>query len=246
MKNEMQVASALEDMERDGFCGPFDLDTPEIVDPLLASVLAADRFKPTQIDTARKHVLGAHKEQPLLLSNEHISNAHVMQLAHDSAILSRLRAVMGDEVYLRRSQFWRKPLGSRGVIWHQDKHEKMGLGTIGEYSAWVALEDTNIDNGCVWLLKGSHKAGFVEPKSIMDAVFRIRFFASDALEIPDKLSSYEAVPMQIKKGQFFLFHQMCFHASGPNKTQGTRTGLAYRYLTDSKIERITEELTRVI
>lgn len=242
----MLDASTLEDMERDGFCGPFDLDGADVVDPLLESVLAEDRFRPMKVDMLRKHVLGAHKEQPLLLSNEHLTKPHIMQLGHDPAIVSRLQKVMGDEVYLRRSQFWRKPSGSRGVIWHQDTHKVMNLGEIGEYSAWVALEDSYIDNGCVWILKGSHKAGVVDPNSVMDAAFRIRFFASDTLEIPPALSSYEAVPIQPKKGQFFLFHQLCFHASGPNKTQGTRTGLVYRYLSDPTIEQVTEKLTRVI
>lgn len=242
----MQDDNVVETIERDGFCGPFDLDAPEVLGPLLDSVLEENQFAPGDSDLPRKHVLGAHKEQPLLLANEHLSNPHVMQLTRDTAILSRLQRIMGDEVYLRRSQFWRKPASSRGVIWHQDTHRKISLGEIGEYSAWVALEDSTLENGCVWLLKGSHKAGVIETDKVMNSAFRIRFFASDTIEIPKPLSSYDAVPMILKKGQFFLFHQLCFHASGPNKTEGTRTGLACRYLTDSTIERVHEELTRVI
>lgn len=236
----------LTEFEENGFCGPFELSDSGAVDLLLSSVLAQHEFVPARESVQAKHVLGEHKEKPLLLANAHIENDHVMKTGNDDAILDRLAALMGDEIYLRRSQFWRKPSGSRGVMWHQDKHEKKGLGEIGEVSAWVALEDSTIDNGCVWLLKGSHKMGLVPPKSMIDTSFLIKFFASNKLEVPDTFDGYEVVPMEVKKGQFFIFHQMCFHASGPNTSQGTRTGVVYRYLTNGDFDGTTETLTRVV
>lgn len=241
----MLPPASLERFHLDGFCGPFDLSDPALVDPLLSSVLETRTFVPHATAMPTKHILGENKGKPLLLANAHLENDFVLKVGRDPAILEWLTQLMGNDIWLRRSQFWRKPPGSHGVLWHQDVHRKLGLGDIGEFSAWVALEDSTLENGCVWLLRGSHRAGILPPEDILGAQFNVRFFASDDVIVPKPLQQYEAVPMELKKGQFFLFHQMCFHASGPNKSGAPRTGLAYRYLSDSNIPSITETLTRV-
>lgn len=242
----MLTPAQLDSFARDGFCGPLDLERPEAIDPMLSTVLAEHSFQVQKDGMQARNVLGAHKEPPLVLPNIHTQNPLVMGIGQDPAILGALGQLMGPEVYLRRSQFWRKPGGARGIIWHQDVHRKMGLGEIGEFSAWVALEDSTEENGCVWFLRGSHRDGYRDPDSVIKAGFKIRYFASDEITVPPALAGYEPVAMPVRKGQFFLFHQMCFHASGPNRTAGTRTGIAYRYLTDPNIDRVTEPLTRVI
>jgi ectoine hydroxylase-related dioxygenase (phytanoyl-CoA dioxygenase family) len=233
------------EFEANGFCGPFALDNPALADLALETTLRELKFSPANDSIKAQHVLGDYKEDPRVLANAHHTHPAILQLGLDKAIIARLKTLMGPEIYLRRSQFWRKPAHGRGVIWHQDTHRKMGLGCIGEFSAWVALEDSTLDNGCVRLLRGSHKAGVVPPESVIDPSFRIRFFASEALQVPEPLLRYQAVPMTMRKGQFFLFHQLCFHASGPNRTAATRTGVVYRYLSDAGIESVTEKLIRV-
>lgn len=235
----------LVDFERDGFCGPFDLAQADRIDQLLKAVLAKQTFAQANDNFKAKHILSENKEVPLVLPNMHLERADILDVACDPEIVGRLVQLMGDEVYLRHSQFWRKIGRSRGVIWHQDTHRKLGLGRIGEFSAWVALEDATIENGCVWLARGSHKGGIVAPETVSTAMFQMRFFGSDKIEVPAALKEYEIVPMEVKKGQFFMFHQLCFHASGPNKTDGTRTGLAYRYLSDPDQAQITQALTKI-
>lgn len=220
-------------LEADGFCGPFDLDCRDLVEPMLDGVLARHDFTRKADTIASHHILGENRAAPLLLPNAHLDDESILTVGRDGAILDRLADVMGDEIHLRRSQFWRKPPGSRGVMWHQDVHRKLGLGYIGEYSAWVALEDSHIDNGCVWLLKGSHRAGVLEPTWAANPSFTLRFFAANEVIVPKALEGYEAVPMVLSKGQFFLFNQLCCHASGPNRTNTPRTGLAFRYIADA-------------
>jgi chlorinating enzyme len=243
----MLTPAQVDAFARDGFCGPLDLAEPAVIGKLLDRVLAENTFVAPVDGFQARHVLGAYKEQPLVLPNVHLSNELVLALGRDPAIIAALGQLMGPEVYLRRSQFWRKPVGSRGIIWHQDVHRKMGLGEIGEFSAWVALEDSTVENGCVWFMRGSHLDGFRDPDTVLNAAaYRVRFFASDHITVPAALRDYQPVAMPVREGQFFLFHQLCFHASGPNRTSGTRTGVAFRYLTDPGLERVTEELTRVI
>jgi ectoine hydroxylase-related dioxygenase (phytanoyl-CoA dioxygenase family) len=239
----MLTADEVTQFQSDGFCGPFDLADSALVKPLLDTVLQDETFVPKTGMVSEKHLLGKNKGAPLLLPNAHLKNDMVMQVGRDPAIVERLSHCMGDAIWLRRSQFWRKPSGSHGVAWHQDTYRDIGLGDMGEISAWVALEDSHVDNGCVWLLRGSHKAGVVEPASVFSGQFLVRFFASDEVIVPKPLQHYEAVPMELRKGQFFLFNQLCFHASGPNPTGGARTGLAYRYISDPAVT--TETLTRV-
>ena len=241
MLSEQEVRT----FRRDGFLGPFDLADRDLAETVLTEAVHDLGFTEAVADLHPRHILGRHKGAPLVRANAHLTSEAVMRLGRDPAILRRLACLMGPDIYLRRSQFWRKPPQARGVIWHQDIHRKLGLGDIGELSAWVALEDATIDNGCVWLSRGSHVQGAVEASSVVSPGFRIRFFASDKVEIPEPLLGYEAAPMEVRKGQFFLFHQLCFHASGPNRSDGARTGVALRYLSDPDIPSVTEQLTQV-
>ncbi|WP_445365885.1 phytanoyl-CoA dioxygenase family protein [Microbulbifer sp. ANSA001] len=82
-------------------------------------------------------------------------------------ISQRMASLLGKEVICWRSQFFDKLRGGRGTIWHQNatfretgKYAKLQPTketdpAIIQLNAWVALTDTNQENGCLRLLPGS-------------------------------------------------------------------------------------------
>lgn len=241
----MTATASIEDFATNGFAGPFDLSDPGLAASVSDIAHGSFEFNEARGGLQDKHFVSPYAKRPLLSANTHLKHAVVRELANDKAIVAALRQSMGPTVMLRRSQFWRKPPNARPVMWHQDTHKHRGLGLIDEFSAWVALEDATIDNGCVWFLKESVREGIIDPKSFLDFRFQAKFYNSESLVVPDGLTQFEAVPMEMKAGQFVLFNQLCFHASGPNKTDGERIGLAFRYIPGSRIDGIEDELVEM-
>lgn len=82
-------------------------------------------------------------------------------LARDQRILSFVRAVLNDDVYLHQSRINLKP-GFRGreFYWHSDFetwHVEDGLPGMRAMSVSVALTENNEFNGALMLIPGSHR-----------------------------------------------------------------------------------------
>jgi len=241
----MQVKADISDFGTRGFAGPFELENKSIIADVNALVKTGLEFKEARGGLQDRHFISPYSGRPLLSANNHLAHNKIQHLGQDPAIVAALTQLMGKEVWLRRSQCWRKPPNCRPVMWHQDTHKYRGLGFIDQFSAWIALEDATIENGCIWFLDGSNAGGIVQREDFLNQRFQARFYNTDSLEIPENLNRFPAVPMELKAGQFVLFHQLCFHASGPNKTDGERIGIAFRYLPGATTGGIDDTLVQI-
>lgn len=105
------------------------------------------------------------------------------------------------------------------VGWHQD-HYYWKCTTQDLFTAWVALDDVTVENGCMQMVPGSHKWGVLDGN----------FFEQDL----DKLKAdieresgqkFETVPIEMKAGQVSFHHCLTIHGSGPNVTTRPRRSL---------------------
>lgn len=82
-------------------------------------------------------------------------------------------------------------------------------------TCWVALVDTNLDNGCMGVIRGSHK--FMEYN---------RPSPSPQTPVPLSNHMYSIFPylktIEMKAGEVLLFDNRTFHASPPNTSDGVR------------------------
>lgn len=81
---------------------------------------------------------------------------------------------------------------------------------------WVALEEATVDNGCLWVLPGSHKDGPAR-----------RFFVDESKQVAFKgeAKDYEAskfVAVPVKAGSAVLLHGALVHNSYENKSEKSR------------------------
>ncbi|MCZ7646429.1 MAG: phytanoyl-CoA dioxygenase family protein [Planctomycetota bacterium] len=118
-----------------------------------------------------------------------------------------------------------KPPGVGGPTgWHQDFPAWPILQPADLISAWVALDDAEIDNGCMWMVPGSHRWGKVPIRTGED--FQPVF--EQAL-VPDGVET-KAEPMPVKKGEVAFHHCMTWHGSPANKTSRPRRAFAIHYM----------------
>ncbi|MBB6674669.1 phytanoyl-CoA dioxygenase family protein [Cohnella nanjingensis] len=110
-----------------------------------------------------------------------------------------------------------KPTGAGNVGWHQDYGYWQCSDQPDMVTVWIALQDTDLANGGMMTILGSHRWGLV-PDS--DA-----FFDPNMEALKDRFADgreWTEEPCILKAGQASFHHGLTFHGSGPNRTAEPR------------------------
>ena len=84
---------------------------------------------------------------------------------------------------------------------------------------WIALEDADLDNGCMWFAPGSHKSGVAgrmkrrNRDGVIDTIYEGEAPSTDPAEY---------VPVPVTKGSLILIHGEVVHKSGANTSERSR------------------------
>jgi ectoine hydroxylase-related dioxygenase (phytanoyl-CoA dioxygenase family) len=145
----------------------------------------------------------------------------------DPATVDVLTQVIGPNVKCMQSMLFIKASGKPGQAWHQDEffiptRDRSLLG------AWIALDDATVENGCLWVIPGSHKHGVLWPQHQQrDARFDC---AGEATHFP--YTDEDAVPVEVKRGSIVFFNGYLLHRSLPNYAPGGfRRSLVNHYMS---------------
>ena len=79
------------------------------------------------------------------------------------AIVEVLTQVIGPDVKCMQSMLFIKKAGKPGQAWHQDE-DFIPTRDRSLTGAWMALDDATVENGCLWVIPGSHKRGLLWPQ----------------------------------------------------------------------------------
>ena len=143
------------------------------------------------------------------------------------AVVAALTRVIGPNVKAMQSMLFMKSEGKLGQAWHQDEHF-IPTRDRSLTGAWIALDDAAVDNGCLWVLPGSHSAGVLYPDRDHDDP---RFdCAIEAYDFPH--DEADAVPVEVEAGSVVLFNGYLLHQSLPNTRPGSfRRALVNHYMS---------------
>jgi ectoine hydroxylase-related dioxygenase (phytanoyl-CoA dioxygenase family) len=145
-----------------------------------------------------------HKVSPLI--HQHLGHPVVVDV---------LTMVIGPDVKCMQSMLFIKASGKPGQAWHQDE-DFIPTRDRSLTGAWIALDDATVENGCLWVLPGSHKPGVLWP---MHAHTDKRFDCTyESIGFPYK--DEDAVPVEVKAGSIVFFNGYTLHRSLPNQTTG--------------------------
>jgi phytanoyl-CoA hydroxylase len=126
-------------------------------------------------------------------------------------------SILGGDISLYWDQaVYKRPEVEKDFPWHQDNG--YGLVLSEEYvTCWLAMEDATIENGCIWVMPGSHKDGIVEHKKT--PIGWQCYFGENP-----------GISVELKKGSMVVFSSLLFHRSGPNVSQSIRKGYILQYI----------------
>jgi ectoine hydroxylase-related dioxygenase (phytanoyl-CoA dioxygenase family) len=112
---------------------------------------------------------------------------------------------------------------TRPFPWHQDN----GYGELDPYNAiscLTALDDTDVQNGCLWLIPGSNRDGqqkHEQRQKAVDPAYKV--------EISVRADESKAIAMQMKAGECLFFNCWTLHKSEGNFSDRDRRILFLRY-----------------
>ena len=134
------------------------------------------------------------------------------QLLGDGVLLSQAHhnCIMTKQTHFSSVTGWHRD--SR--YWHFQRAELI--------SAWLALRDETVENGCLLVIPGSHQVQ-VDPQSLDSAQFLIQDFPANQSLLQ------KAIPVPLQAGDVLLFSSNLFHAAGRNQTGQTKYSMVFTY-----------------
>jgi ectoine hydroxylase-related dioxygenase (phytanoyl-CoA dioxygenase family) len=119
-----------------------------------------------------------------------------------------IKALLGDETVQYNESFVTKPprIGLP-VHWHQDPSFKIKKTPDPISTCDVYLDQADEENGCLWVVPGSHKKGIIDVKPLVK---------KHGFKIPD------AIPVRMMPGDVAFHDNGCLHGSMANRTDRQR------------------------
>lgn len=154
-----------------------------------------------------------------------------MAYSDDPSVLDMVEQLIGPDIILWGTNLFHKPAGTgRRIPFHRDGRY-WPIEPLATVTVWVAIEASTVDNGCLRVIPGSHRAGRVGE----------HFTSEDPADaIPETLAASEfdeseAVALELEAGQMALFDVFTIHGSEANTGDSRRLGYAMRYMPASSL-----------
>ncbi len=136
------------------------------------------------------------------------------------------RMVMGEDIAFFHGKVMLKEAGTGGAWeWHQDYGYwyNQGFAFPRMLSVFVALDAANQENGCLQVLKGSHKLGRLEHGKVGAQT------GADPARMPQIETLFEKMYVEMTPGSALFFHSNLLHCSGPNVSDKHRRSFIMCY-----------------
>jgi len=144
----------------------------------------------------------------------HRHSGRALQWALHRPVLDMLAALFGRPALLAQTMYYFKPPGARGQGMHQDNFYLLAAPAIC-LAAWTAIDAAEIDNGCLYVVPGSHRRGILCPKTQEALASWSDYGDSHIRPFPRE---FRPVPVTVPRGATLFFHGQLVHGSGPNRT----------------------------
>jgi len=138
-----------------------------------------------------------------------------------------LTGVIGPNVKCMQSMLFIKASGKPGQAWHQDEYfiPTRDRSLVG---GWIALDEATMENGCLWIIPGSQRAGILWPQHKHDD--RRFDCAGEAIDFP--YTDEDSIPVEVPAGSMVFFNGYLLHRSFPNRAKtGYRRVLVNHYMS---------------
>ena len=142
-------------------------------------------------------------------------------------VVRALVAALGPNVKCMQSMLFIKSSGKPGQAWHQDE-DYIPTRDRSLIGAWISLDQATIENGCLWILPGSHQPGVLWDQ---------HWHGDRRFDCSDESRGFpwrdeDAIPVEVRPGSVIFFNGYTLHRSLPNHApEGTyRRALVNHYM----------------
>ena len=227
----MLTSEQIEQYRRSGFVNGGPVLDEATVEVLQAEVLRviADRDNPQAAQPVRLANLSGDMERPIW----QIVNIWKASPAFQALVLNPKIAEMAaeltgaKELRLWHDQIQYKPKEQGGRLhWHQDSPLWTTLQPKdAQITAWVALDDAEADNGCMYMIPGSHQWGNQQKE--LDKL-------PQGGQLPEEFEGHPLhfIMCPVKKGHVHFHHSLTWHGSGQNHSARPRRAIAIHLMVE--------------
>jgi len=148
-------------------------------------------------------------------------------LVRHPGVLGAVEKVIGPDIMVwAAGLFIKEPHDPTVIRWHQDGFHMDFSDNEQAVRAWIALTETDVANGTMSFIPGSHRRGFI-PHAEDDASKHIAL-RGEHIRDPDGADG--AVPVCLRPGQMSLHHLRTIHGSPGNASLQRRMTLAITFM----------------
>jgi ectoine hydroxylase-related dioxygenase (phytanoyl-CoA dioxygenase family) len=239
-------SSQLAAFEHDGCVILHQFASATVTSATLEAAIALARREPVESATDRN--------RPFVLPEANLNNVEVTDpeervskvfrvhreepfhsLATRSDLVATVSTLLGtDMLSCFLSQFIFKNPGAWGQPCHQDSFYFPFIPMRPVVGVWLACTDATLENGCLWVVPGSHRERIHEHIPDQRPNANVGY-----VEIVDyDLSS--AVPVVMAAGDLLLFDSYLMHYSTDNQSSKRRAAMVYHYAPSSTQDHTVE------
>jgi len=157
-----------------------------------------------EIDPAQRQVRAMHP---------HRYSRKVVDWFTNPKVAEVLELLLGKPALGAQTMYYYKPPGAKGQGMHQDNFYLLASPATC-IAAWTAIDDATLDNGCLYIVPGSHRGGIHCPES--GGENWLGYGDSHITKFPRES---KPIPVEVKRGQTMFFGGHLIHGSGPNRTK---------------------------
>ncbi|MEP2651768.1 MAG: SDR family NAD(P)-dependent oxidoreductase [Paraglaciecola sp.] len=183
-------------LKSDGLIGPFEVNDSDLIERLRR-----------ELDSTNKSY-----------RNLHTRSINCQKVLNSVNVKSQIEKAFGSNLNLWRSNCFKKVDGSGEVSWHHDRHfenadENIQFENLADhFSILIAVTDMNEQTGIMEFLLGSHLPTDGYSRDVRP--YHLRSASEHFLQLPEWLIT-QRVQVELKAGQFMLFHSGLLHRSLP-------------------------------
>ncbi|HEY1742322.1 MAG TPA: phytanoyl-CoA dioxygenase family protein [Granulicella sp.] len=147
-------------------------------------------------------------------------------IARSESIVGTAEKLLGDEAYHYHSKMIMKDAKIGGAwAWHQDYGYWYQNGVLFPHltSAYIAVDRATKENGCLQVIRGSHKLGRIEHVLTGDQA------GADQDRVDEILKRLELVYVEMEPGDALFFHANLLHRSDQNHSDNPRWSMICCY-----------------
>ena len=156
----------------------------------------------------------------------HKASKKFHDLCRTPEILDYVEDILGPNFVQWGGQFFHKEPKSGSVVpWHQDA-QYWPLKPANAVTVWLAVYNTDKENGAMKVVSGSHKKG---SNGFKHHTNNASHLVLDQEVSEDQIDQDNIVYMDLKAGEISLHNDALLHGSDPNNSDRRRCGITMRF-----------------